>query len=133
MIMFNVKINQKKRTCFFILLFLLAAAPAVILATISVSPTLYELQIPRGQSFTDAIRVMNVGKVGITVKVYLSDFDFQANGNIGFPDAGTGKYSLADYLRLNPTSLDLEPNEEKIVRFTVNMPQDIDGEFQGIL
>ncbi|MDQ1352546.1 MAG: hypothetical protein QG657_2852, partial [Acidobacteriota bacterium] len=48
-------------------------------------------------------------------------------------DAGTTKYSLADYLRLNPTSLDLEPTEEKIVRFTVNMPQDIDGEFQGIL
>jgi hypothetical protein len=115
------------------LLFLLATLPAVLLATISVSPTLYELQIPRGQSFTDAIRVMNVGKVGITVKVYLSDFDFKANGNIDFPDAGTTKYSLADYLRLNPTSLDLEPNEEKIVRFTITMPQDLEGEYQGIL
>lgn len=133
MILFNEKSKRKKRTCLFILLFLLVIAPAVILATISVSPTLYELQIPRGQSYTDAIRVMNVGKVGITVKVYLSDFDFQANGNIRFPDAGTGKYSLADYLRLNPTSLDVEPGEEKIVRFTITMPQDLEGEYQGIL
>lgn len=121
------------KACCFILLFILATAPAVIFATISVSPTLYELQIPRGQSYTDAIRVMNVGKVGIILKVYLSDFDFQVNGDIRFPDAGTTKYSLANYLRLNPTSLDLEPNEEKIVRFTITMPQDLEGEFQGII
>ncbi len=133
MILFNIKTKQKKRTCFFIILFILAIIPAIILATISVSPTLYELQIPRGQSFTDAIRVMNVGKAEITIKVYLSDFDFQVNGNIRFPDAGTDKYSLADYLRLNPTTVDLEPGEEKIVRFTVTMPQDLEGDYQGIL
>ncbi|MCX6579709.1 MAG: hypothetical protein NT166_05940 [Candidatus Aminicenantes bacterium] len=133
MILFNLKTKRKIKTCFFILLCLLASAPTILLATISVSPTLYELQIPRGQSFTDAIRVMNVGKLGITVKVYLSDFDFKANGNIDFPDAGTTKYSLADYLRLNPTSLDLEPGEEKFVRFTITMPQDLEGEYQGIL
>lgn len=129
----NQKNEVKRKALGGLLLLLAVFIPAVSWATISVSPTLYELQVPRGQSYTDAIRVMNVGKEAITIKVYLSDFDFQANGNIGFPDAGTGKYSLADYLRLNPTSLDLEPSEEKIVRFTITMPQDLEGEYQGIL
>jgi len=127
------KSNGKKKAFLSLFLFLAALIPVVIWASISVSPTLFELQIPRGQSYTDAIRVMNVGKAGITVKVYLSDFDFQTNGNIRFLDAGTGEYSLSDYLRLNPTSLDLEPGEEKFVRFTVTMPQDLEGEYQGLL
>ncbi len=116
-----------------IFLLLAVLIPVGIWASISVSPTLFELQIPRGKSYTDAIRVVNVGKAGITIKVYLSDFDFQANGNIFFPDAGTGKYSLAGLLRVNPTSLDVEPGEEKFVRFTITMPQDLEGEHQGIL
>jgi len=61
-----------------IFLFLALLIPVGIWASISVSPTLFELQIPRGKSYTDAIRVVNVGKAGITIKVYLSDFDFQA-------------------------------------------------------
>ncbi|HLP44404.1 MAG TPA: DUF916 domain-containing protein [Candidatus Kapabacteria bacterium] len=133
MIRKNVKANRKILACFGLFLFILAMAQTVIHASISVTPTIYELQIPKGQSYTDAIRVVNVGKLDVMVKVYLSDFDFQANGNIRFPDAGTGKYSLADYVRLNPTSLQLEPGEEKFVRFTLTMPDNLAGEYQGIL
>ncbi|HLP57839.1 MAG TPA: DUF916 domain-containing protein [Candidatus Deferrimicrobium sp.] len=133
MILKNVKANRKILVCFGLFLFILAMTQTVLHASISVTPTLYELQIPKGQSYTDAIRVVNVGKLDVMVKVYLSDFDFQANGNIRFPDAGTGKYSLADYVRLNPTSLQLEPGEEKFVRFTLTMPDNLTGEYQGIL
>ncbi len=116
-------------------MFILLAAlmPVDTWASITVSPTLFELQIPRGQSYTGAIQVINVGKAGLTIKVYPSDFDFQAAGNIFFPDAGTGKYSLASYMRVNPTSIDLEPGEEKFMRFTVALPQDAAGEYNCIL
>lgn len=127
------KKNGKKKRLLGLFLFLAVFIPVLLWPTISVSPTLYELQIPRGHSYTDAIRVVNVGKVDITVKVYLSDFDFNENGNIRFLDAGTGQNSLADYLRLNPTSLDLEPGEEKFVRFTINMPETVTGECHGLL
>ncbi|MCU0289602.1 MAG: DUF916 domain-containing protein, partial [Acidobacteria bacterium] len=88
---------------------------------------------PKGQSYTDAIRVLNVGNAEVMVKAYISDFDFQVNGDILFPDAGTGRYPLADYIRLNPTSLQLEPGEERIVRFTITMPEDLTGEYHGII
>lgn len=133
MIPTKIKTYRKRRTYCFILLLFLTIVPAMIFASISVSPTIFELQIPQGKSFTDAIRVVNMGKAEIVVKAYLSDFDFLDNGNIRFPDAGAGKYSLADYVRLNPTSLQLEPGEEKFVRFTISIPENLTGEYQGIL
>ena len=95
--------------------------PALLAASLSISPSLYELKIPRGKSYTDAIRVTNVGKANIHVNVYLSDFLLNSEGKINFFDAGACKYSLANYIRLNPTSFTLGPQEEKWVRFTVTV------------
>ena len=130
----DIRINKsKKRNCFIMVLCFLLFFPAFTGATISVSPTLFELKIPRGKSYTDAVRVVNVGKAEMRVNVYLSDFDLRQDGGVSFFEAGTHRYSLAQHLRLNPTSFVLEPEEEKWVRFTVTMPADSEGESQGIL
>lgn len=131
----DLRVNKKikKRNCVMTVLFFLLFFPAFMGASISVSPTLFELKIPRGKSYTDAVRVVNVGKAGTRVNVYLSDFDLKKDGGVRFFDAGTHRYSLAQHLRLNPTSFVLEPGEEKWVRFTVTMPADSEGESRGIL
>ena len=107
--------------------------PALMPASLSVSPSLVELKIPRGKSYTDAIRVTNVGKANIHVNVYLSDFLLNSDGNIDFFDAGTREHSLANYMRLNPSSFTLGPQEEKWVRFTLTVPDDLKGEYQVII
>jgi hypothetical protein len=107
--------------------------PALLPASLSVSPSLYELKIPRGKSYTDAIRVTNVGKAPIQVNAYLSDFLLNSEGKIDFFDAGAREYSLANYMRLNPTSFTLDPQEEKWVRFTLTVPEDLKGEYQVII
>lgn len=129
----RVNIKIKKRNCIIMVLFFLLFFPAFMGASISVSPTLFELKIPRGKSYTDAVRVVNVGKAGTRVNVYLSDFDLKKDGGVRFFEAGTHRYSLAQHLRLNPTSFVLEPGEEKWVRFTVTLPADSEGESRGIL
>ena len=107
--------------------------PALLPASLSVSPSLVELKIPRGKSYTDAIRVTNVGKANIHVNVYLSDFLLNSEGNIDFFDAGTREHSLANYMRLNPSSFTLGPQEEKWVRFTLTAPEELKGEYQVII
>jgi hypothetical protein len=128
----------KPANCLFpvrILIFLgfILFLPALLPASLSVSPSLYELKVPRGKSYTDAIRVTNVGKASIHVNVYLSDFLLNSEGKIDFFDAGTHKHSLANYMRLNPTSFTLGPQEEKWVRFTLTIPADLKGEYQVII
>jgi hypothetical protein len=127
----NGKIKERNR--FFMALFFLLFFPVFMGASISVSPTLFELKIPRGKSYTDAVRVVNVGKAATRVSVYLSDFDLKKDGGVLFFEAGTHRYSLARHLRLNPTSFVLEAGEEKWVRFTVTLPADSKGESRGIL
>lgn len=102
-------------------------------ASISLSPSLFELKIPGGKSFTDSIRLINVGHTTVEINVYLSDFDLNSDGNINFYEPGTTKYSLSNHLRVNPTSFNLEPGEERWVRFTLSVPKDLKGEIQGIL
>lgn len=107
--------------------------PGVLLASLSVSPSMYELKIPLGKSYTDAIRVTNVGKANMHVNVYMSDFLLNSEGKIDFFDAGTREHSLANYVRLNPSSFSLAPQEEKWVRFTLTVPKDLKGEYQVII
>ncbi len=106
---------------------------SVLFGSISVSPSIFELKIPPGKTFTDSIRVVNVTEVTTDIVVYLSDFGLSENGKIRFYDAGTAQYSLKDYVRINPTSFTLEPGEEKWVRFSLKMPAGQVGESQGIL
>lgn len=128
----------KKDNCFLCLRSLVFPCLLLLLSTLlsaslSVSPSMYELKIPRGKSFTDAILVTNVGKANIQVNVYMSDFLLDSEGKIDFFDAGTRQFSLARYLRLNPSSFTLEPQEEKWVRFTLTIPKDMAGEYQVII
>jgi len=110
----------------------LLLGPALF-GSISVSPSIFELKIQPGKTFTDSIRVVNVTESATDIVVYLSDFGLSPEGQIRFYDAGTTPYSLKDYVRINPTSFSLEPGEEKWVRFSVRIPAGQVGESQGIL
>jgi hypothetical protein len=133
-IMRNKKIKKKlSRLRDLIFSGILLLAPVFLSASLSISPSIYELKIPRGKSYTDAIRVINVGKAQIYVTAYLSDFLLDSEGKIEFFDAGTLEYSSAGHMRLNPTSFSLEPQEEKWVRFTLTIPPGLEGEYQAII
>jgi hypothetical protein len=106
---------------------------SLLFGSISVSPSLFELKIPPGKTFTDSVRVVNVTDATTDIIVYLSDFDLSEEGKIRFYDAGTTEFSLKDHVRVNPTSFTLEPGEEKWVRFSLRMPANQVGEAQGII
>jgi len=127
------KMSEIKSISVILLLFILGIFPLISSASISVTPSLLELKIPPGKSFTDAILVTNVGSSRVNVIVYLSDFQLNAEGNIAFSEAGTDMYSLVSCLRVNPTSFSLEPKEEKWIRFTITTPEDVTGELHGII
>ena len=123
--------KQMRRHLILILVFW--TAQSLLFGSISVSPSLFELKIPPGKTFTDSIRVVNVTDTTTDIVVYLSDFRLSEEGKIRFFDAGTTEYSLKDHIRVNPTSFTLEPGEEKWVRFSLRMPAGQMGEAQGII
>ena len=126
------KVINKTR-CHLILFLCFLMAQSVLFGSISVSPSLFELKIPPGKTFTDSIRVVNVTDLPTDIIVYLSDFGLTEDGDIRFYDAGTTEYSFKNYVRINPTSFTLEPGEEKWVRFSLRMPAGQVGETQGII
>ena len=116
-----------------VLMFGFLLGQSLLFGSISVSPSLFELKIPPGKTFTDSVRVVNVTDATTDIIVYLSDFDLSEEGKIRFYDAGTTEFSLKDHVRVNPTSFTLEPGEEKWVRFSLRMPANQVGEAQGII
>ncbi len=102
-------------------------------ATLSISPVKFELLIAPGKSFTDVIHVRNVTDEEIEVQVYFSDFNLNEENALQFLDEGSLKHSLAPWIRIQPTALKIAAQEEKLVRFTVEMPENSDGDLQAMI
>ena len=101
--------------------------------SILISPVRFIFSVSPGKLYTDAIRVRNMAKARVYVKVYPSDFTINEEGTLSFYDPGTIENSVSPFIRINPTFFKLEPNQEKWVRFTVRMPENIKGELHGMI
>ena len=123
----------KKATFFTPFLLFSLFLPQFLSSSIMVSPVRFEVAIKRGKTFTDAIRVRNMKSSEINVKVYVSDFYLNEEGSLTFIKEGTHKNSISRWIRVNPTQFTLKADEEKWVRFSIRMPEKVDGELHGMI
>jgi hypothetical protein len=112
----------------------LALAPANVSA-LTISPPLMEFDARPGDTIMDVVKLYNETDAPVTLKA--SAQNFKAMGEGGTPEFLPAEEAagLAEWVKLDETSVTLQPNERKSVLFTVNVPLDAmpGGHFAGIL
>ena len=100
---------------------------------LAVSQIEFDLHIPAGNSATYTFKVHNDESVTDDVKIYLADWDRDAQGNHRFYDPGTLPRSDTAWIEVAPTRFTLQPDETKEVRFTISVPPDAAGTYWGMI
>jgi hypothetical protein len=87
-----------------------------------------------GGHVSDEIKVENTGREPISVRVYLEDWVYSdQEGGKEFMPKGTTPMSCANWINFNPTDFKLTPAEERVVRFTVSVPEDAGGSHFAVM
>jgi len=102
------------------------AAPARGQILMSVTPIRVEHAIAPGQAKTDVITVENVADKGLRARVVVSDWYLDRDGTPVFVKRGAiTRFSMSDWIEVNPTELTLRPGETRTIRYTFRIPPDI--------
>jgi hypothetical protein len=88
----------------------------------------FSYELTPGAVLTDEALVMNDGEVPVTLKLYAGDGITAINAGTSFGQQGeesTGaSRGVSRWLSLSMTEIALEPGEEMVVPFTINVPSD---------
>lgn len=77
-----------------------------------------------GETVEGIVRLTNPGDDPLPLRVYLSDWSFDAVGNFTFAEAGSTARSASSWLSFAPTAVEVAPSGSGIVRYTVSVPPD---------
>lgn len=104
---------------------------------LSISPLTFELTANPGDVLTNIVKIYNPTQNTISVKVEAEDF--KTVGETGqvivtSPEEESG-YSLRKWIRVEPETFTLEPDEQKFVNFIIEVPENAEpgGKYGSIL
>jgi P pilus assembly chaperone PapD len=87
------------------------------------TPPRFEVSLASGATQTYNISVLNVDSTApVKLRAYLMDWTMKTTGQMAFSKAGTGPYSNAGWIDVNPAEFEVPPLAEQVVRFTVRVP-----------
>jgi hypothetical protein len=102
--------------------FLFVPGQALLISNIE-----FDLALPRGASETLAFQVLNNEADPLEIQISLADWDRDINGENRFYPPGTLPRSATSWLTASPLRFDLAPNEQKEIRFSIKIPQEVIG------
>ena len=88
-----------------------------------IGPNLRESNIPLGGRFEGEIKIGNNEDRDINVKVYLTDYRFQADGSTEFPQPGTNPRSNAAWMELDGDQFVISTKTNAIVHYRGVVPR----------
>ena len=103
---------------------------------VSISPLTFELTANPEETLVNKLRVYNPTDSIISVKMIVEDFAVEGEtGGVKTEPAGTETYSLARWIRADPSEFTLEPREQKFVDFYIEVPKNAEpgGHYGSIL
>lgn len=113
--------NYLKATCVAVLALSRSAAAQVSVTT----PTVVEYQVVPGQSYHGAIHLKNSSASETRrALIYQTDYRFSADGSNDYAKPGTLARSNASWIRIDVPEVDVPPNAEVVVEYTVTVPRD---------
>ena len=103
---------------------------------LSVSPLTFELTANPGDEISNIVKVFNTGDSSIPVTIEVEDFrPVGETGQVTISPEEDETYSLAKWVRTVPETFILEPQELRVVEFTVSVPLNAEpgGHYGSIL
>lgn len=92
---------------------------------IEASPLRVEIQVAPGGTHTQAVTITNPGTTRARIRTTISDWQLTKDGAPQFETPMAGRpYAAAPWVRFAPPEFTLDPSQNGIVRFTVNVPAD---------
>ena len=91
-------------------------------AVVDPASTLHRAQ--PGETVEGAARFTNPGDGPLPLRLYLSDWSFDAVGNFAFAEPGSTARSASGWLSFAPTAVEVPPSGSSVVRYTVAVPED---------
>ncbi|MBI4404865.1 MAG: hypothetical protein HY537_11925 [Deltaproteobacteria bacterium] len=92
-------------------------------ATLSVSPSYFEMSPALGQSPSEQVVVYNSGNKPMHVKLYVGDFWYDKAGKRTFPAAGKSPYSAASWVHLPESEMEIAPGASSRFSFVLSVPE----------
>jgi len=90
--------------------------------SLSLDPPRLEVSVKAGEEATESLLVRNGGRKAVSIRISLEPFALTEDGSVESGKASTGPHDATGWVRVNPTSLEIEPGETEVVRLTVRAP-----------
>lgn len=94
-------------------------------ASLTVSPSHFELEGKPGQSLAQEVVIFNPTREALHVDFSVGDFWYDKNGSRTFPKAGTTPFSAASWIELGELQLRIPPLGQRKLAFKVKLPQSL--------
>jgi hypothetical protein len=112
------------KRCLLGILFLLVLAGIASGNIAVIGGLAHEHTADRGDTYGGTIRVRNEGQEPCEIRIYQTDYLFQASGETFYGDPGTSPRSNADWLTINPRWLTIPARSTASIRYEVKVPDD---------
>jgi P pilus assembly chaperone PapD len=101
-------------------------APASAQVSIEATPLRLEITGQPGASYTHSVTLTNPGNETVRVRAAMSDWHLSREGAPQFQAPVPGRpFAAASWVRFAPPEFVLEPGKQGIVRFTIEVPSDV--------
>ncbi|MDD4875272.1 MAG: hypothetical protein WC322_00825 [Candidatus Paceibacterota bacterium] len=91
---------------------------------LGISPAVFEITANQGEVIENIIRVNNPTDNIVNIKMTAEDIEPSGEqGNVIVKNPGTESYSIASWIKCDPETFQLNPREERKVKFTITVPQ----------
>ncbi len=91
---------------------------------LGISPAIFEITANSGEVIENIIKVSNPTDNVVNVKMTVEDIEPSGeDGSVTVKNPGTEIYSIANWVKCDPENFQLNPREEKQVKFTITVPQ----------
>jgi hypothetical protein len=111
---------HRLKTIFCFLLFV----SCIVAQDFEVSPVLMSFNANPGEIQTKQINLINHSSKPQKYTVKISDYELDSDGNKKSVPAGTSKRSCADWITLNPSLIELNPNQSATIDALMTVPKD---------
>jgi len=105
------------------MLFILLASTPAFSQDFEVAPVLVSFEANPGESQVRTLTLINHSSERQKFLLSLSDYLLDEDGVKQPREAGSTRYSLADWLTINPAFVELNPNEETEITLMMNVPR----------
>lgn len=97
--------------------------------SLSVDPPRLELKLKAGEEATESVVIRNGGGASVLIRAAVEPFGIAKDGSVESGKALAGPHDASPWVRVNPSSLTLDPASSEAIRITVRAPAGASGSY----